>query len=102
MDPNPFANYKANAGSFLVGAVAGLKTAGNKIGYIGGADVPLLQAFEAGYVAGVQKVNPEAAVIVEYIALDASVFGVFRGVRPFEKPLEGESQTEQVYSCVRR
>ena len=41
-------NYKANEGSFLVGAVAGLKTESQKIGYIGGADVPLLQAFEAG------------------------------------------------------
>ena len=68
-------NYKANEGSFLVGAVAGLKTESNKIGYIGGADVPLLQAFEAGYVAGVENVNPEAEVIVEYIAHDASGFG---------------------------
>ena len=68
-------NYKANEGSFLVGAVAGLKTESNKIGYIGGADVPLLQEFEAGYVAGVHNVNPEAEVIVEYIAPDASGFG---------------------------
>ena len=68
-------NYKANEGSFLVGAVAGLKTESNKIGYIGGADVPLLQTFEAGYVAGVHKVNPEAQVIVEYIAPDARGFG---------------------------
>ena len=68
-------NYKANEGSFLVGAVAGLKTESNKIGYIGGADVPLLQAFEAGYVAGIEQVNPDAAVIVEYIAPDASGFG---------------------------
>ena len=68
-------NYKANEGSFLVGAVAGLKTESNKIGYIGGADVPLLQEFEAGYVAGVENVNPDAEVIVEYIAPDASGFG---------------------------
>lgn len=68
-------NYKANEGSFLVGAVAGLKTGSNQIGYIGGADVPLLQAFEAGYVAGIRTVNPEAKVLVEYIAPDASGFG---------------------------
>ena len=65
-----------NEGSFLVGAVAGLKTESQKIGYIGGADVPLLQAFEAGYVAGVEKVNPDAKVIVEYIAPDASRYGL--------------------------
>ena len=67
-------NYKANEGSFLVGAIAGLKTETGKIGYIGGADVPLLREFEAGYVAGIRTVNPEAEIIVEYISEDASGF----------------------------
>ncbi|MDE0681802.1 MAG: BMP family ABC transporter substrate-binding protein [Candidatus Poribacteria bacterium] len=68
-------NYKSNEGSFLVGAVAALKSESNKIGYIGGADVPLLQEFEAGYVAGIHAVNPEAEVTVEYISTDATGFG---------------------------
>ena len=68
-------NYKSNEGSFLVGAIAGLKTESGKIGYIGGADVPLLQEFEAGYVAGIQAVNPDAEVTVEYISKDATGFG---------------------------
>ena len=68
-------NYKSNEGSFLVGAIAGLKTESGKIGYIGGADVPLLQEFEAGYVAGIDAVNPEAEVTVEYISTDATGFG---------------------------
>ena len=67
-------NYKSNEGSFLVGAIAGLKSESNKIGYIGGADVPLLQEFEAGYVAGVHVVNPDAEVTVEYISEDATGF----------------------------
>ena len=67
-------NYKSNEGSFLVGAIAGLKSESNKIGYIGGADVPLLQEFEAGYVAGIRAVNPDAEVTVEYISKDASGF----------------------------
>ncbi len=69
-------NYKANEGSFLVGAIAALKSDSGKIGYIGGADVPLLQEFEAGYVAGVHAVNPDAVVIVEYISDDAIGFGM--------------------------
>ena len=69
-------NYKANEGSFLVGAIAALKSESGKIGYIGGADVPLLQEFEAGYVAGVHAVNPGAVVIVEYISGDAAGFGM--------------------------
>ena len=68
-------NYKSNEGSFLVGAIAGLKSESNKIGYIGGADVPLLHEFEAGYIAGVHAVNPEADVTVEYISEDATGFG---------------------------
>ena len=68
-------NYKANEGSFLVGAIAGLKTESGKIGYIGGADVPLLHEFEAGYVAGIHAVNPDAEITVAYISKDATGFG---------------------------
>ena len=68
-------NYKSNEGSFLVGAIAALKSESNQIGYIGGADVPLLQEFEAGYVAGIRAINPAAEVTVEYISKDATGFG---------------------------
>ena len=67
-------NYKANEGSFLVGAIAALKTESVKIGYIGGADVPLLHEFEAGYVAGIRAINPDAEISVEYISENASGF----------------------------
>ena len=67
-------NYKSNEGSFLVGAIAALKSESNKIGYIGGADVPLLQEFEAGYLAGIHTINPDAEVTVEYISKDATGF----------------------------
>ncbi len=67
-------NYKANEGSFLVGAIAGLKSKSGKVGYIGGVDVPLLREFEAGYVAGVHAVNPDAVVSIEHISLDTSGF----------------------------
>ncbi len=68
-------NYKSNEGSFLVGVIAALKSESNKIGYIGGADVPLLQEFEAGYIAGIYAINPDAEVTVEYISKDATGFG---------------------------
>ena len=68
-------NYKANEGSFLVGAIAALKTESGKIGYIGGVDVPLLREFEAGYVAGIQAINPDAEISVEYISESVTGFG---------------------------
>lgn len=67
-------NYKSNEGSFLVGAIAALKTETGKIGYIGGVDVPLLQEFEAGYIAGIQTINPETEIYVDYISEDVSGF----------------------------
>ncbi|MDM8528713.1 BMP family ABC transporter substrate-binding protein, partial [Anaerolineales bacterium HSG24] len=59
-------NFKEEEGSFLVGAVAGLMTKSNKVGFIGGLEVPLIKKFEAGFQAGVMTVNPDAEVLVTY------------------------------------
>ena len=59
-------NFKEEEGSFLVGAVAGLMTKSNKIGFIGGLEVPLIKKFEVGFRAGVMTVNPDAEVLVTY------------------------------------
>ncbi len=60
--------YRVSEGTFLLGAIAGLKTETGKVGYIGGADVPFIHEFEAGYVAGVKAVNPDAEIIKGYVA----------------------------------
>jgi basic membrane protein A len=54
--------FKEDEGSFLAGIVAGLITKTNKVGFIGGADVPLIRKFESGFVKGVKAVNPKIAV----------------------------------------
>lgn len=58
--------FKEEEGSYLVGVVAGLTTKTNKIGFIGGMTSPLIKKFEAGFVAGVKAVNPDANVQVAY------------------------------------
>ena len=60
--------HRVNEGTFLLGAIAGLKTETGKVGYLGGANVPLIHEFEAGYVAGVKAVNPDAEIIKGYVA----------------------------------
>ena len=60
--------HRVNEGTFLLGAIAGLKTETGKVGYLGGADVPFIHEFEAGYIAGVKAVNPDAEIIKGYVA----------------------------------
>jgi basic membrane protein A len=58
--------FAENEGSYLVGVVAGLMTKTNKIGFIGGIDIPVIKRFELGFVAGVAAVNPDAKVTINY------------------------------------
>lgn len=58
--------FKEHEGSFLVGVVAGLMTKTNKIGFVGGVELPLIEKFESGFIAGVKAVNPNATVTVQY------------------------------------
>jgi len=59
-------DFKEEEGSFLVGALAGLMTKSNKIGFIGGLEVPLIKKFEVGFKAGVMSTNPDAQVLTTY------------------------------------
>ena len=58
--------FKEHEGSFLVGVIAGLTTKSNVIGFVGGMDFPVINKFEAGFIAGVKSANPKAKVIVNY------------------------------------
>lgn len=58
--------FKEEEGSFLVGIVAGMKTTTNKIGFVGGVDVPIIRKFEKGFIQGVKQVNPQATVVSEF------------------------------------
>jgi basic membrane protein A len=57
--------FREEEGSFLVGALAGL-LAKEKVGFVGGMEIPLIKKFEAGYRAGVKTTNPKAQVLVSY------------------------------------
>lgn len=57
--------FKEEEGSFLVGALAGL-VAHEKVGFVGGMEMPLTRKFEVGFRAGVKATNPTATVMVQY------------------------------------
>src|SRR5262249_26242121 len=46
----------------------------NKIGCVGGMEIPLIRKFQAGYVAGAKAVNPKVQVIVKYAGTTGSAF----------------------------
>lgn len=50
--------FREEEGSFLVGYLAGLMTKSNKIGFIGGMEIPLIKKSEVGYFAGARTANP--------------------------------------------
>ncbi len=52
---------------FLVGTLAGLSTTANKIGIVGGMDIPLINKFAAGYMAGAANANPDCVTSVKYV-----------------------------------
>lgn len=76
--------FKEHEGSFLMGAVAGLTTKTNVVGFIGGVQFPLIQKFEAGFEQGVKYVNPDAQIVSVYIG----------GNNGFNDPAAAKSKTE--------
>lgn len=58
--------FREEEGSFLAGALAGAMTKTNKIGFVGGMEVPLIKKFEAGYKAGALTTNPKIQFTVGY------------------------------------
>jgi basic membrane protein A len=83
-------NFAANEGSFLVGAAAALKTKTKTVGFLGGVNGPLIQAFEAGFKAGVKEVDPKIKILTEYLSQDDPVKG-------FENPGDGKTVGAGMY-----
>ena len=77
--------FSEQEGSYLVGVVAGLTTKTNKIGFVGGIDIPVIKRFEAGFVAGVKAVNPDAKVQINYTGA-------------FDKPDLGKAAAATIYN----
>lgn len=77
--------FKENEGAYLVGVVAGMMTKSNKVGFVGGAEIPVITRFEAGFHAGVKEANPDAEVIVNYTGA-------------FDAPDQGKAAAATIYN----
>jgi basic membrane protein A and related proteins len=75
LPPNLVAlKFKEEEGSYQVGALAALLSKTNKVGFVGGMQIPLIKKFEAGYRAGVKAVRPGTPVLVKYAGTTGSAF----------------------------
>jgi basic membrane protein A len=54
--------FKEHEGSYLVGMLAALASPGQKVGFVGGMDIPLIRRFACGYVQGVKAIDPNMVV----------------------------------------
>lgn len=66
--------FREEEGSYLVGALAALKSTTGKIGFIGGMDSPLIRKFQAGYLAGAEAVRPDVKVISRFAGITGRAF----------------------------
>jgi basic membrane protein A and related proteins len=82
--------FAEEQGSFLVGAAAALKTETDHVGFIGGVEVPLIQKFEAGFVAGAQEVNPDIEIDITYLTQAPDFSG-------FNDPAKGKTAAQGMF-----
>ena len=83
--------FAEEQGSFLVGAAAALKTQTDTVGFIGGVENDLIKKFEAGFIAGVEAVNPDIEVLSQYITQPPDFNG-------FNDPARGKEIAASMYS----
>ncbi|MBD3347623.1 MAG: BMP family ABC transporter substrate-binding protein [Candidatus Eisenbacteria bacterium] len=66
--------FREEEGSFLVGVLAAMHTETDRIGFVGGMDIPLIHKFEAGYIAGARHVTPGISITVVYAGTTPQAF----------------------------
>jgi basic membrane protein A and related proteins len=84
--------FAENEGSFLVGAAAALKSQTGTVGFVGGVNVPLIQTFEAGFVAGAKAANPSIVVQSQYLTQPPDFTG-------FTDPAKGRTAGQGLYDA---
>ncbi len=58
--------FNEHEGSYLVGALAAMKSETGKVGFVGGMDIPLIRKFYCGYAQGAEAINPDIEIFENY------------------------------------
>ncbi|WP_433353198.1 BMP family lipoprotein [Microtetraspora malaysiensis] len=84
--------FAEEQGSFLVGAAAALKSKKGSVGFVGGVEVPLIQKFEAGFVAGAKAVKSDIKIQTKYLSQPPDFTG-------FNDPAKGKTAAQGMYDA---
>lgn len=66
--------FREEEGSFLVGALAALKSKTGTIGFVGGMESSLIRKFEKGYEQGAKYINPDIKIYKSYVGITGEGF----------------------------
>ena len=66
--------FRTQEGSFLVGALAAMKSETGTIGFIGGMDIPLIAVFGCGYEQGAKYINADIKVLSSFVGSTGAAF----------------------------
>ncbi|SMB92060.1 BMP family lipoprotein [Deinococcus hopiensis] len=66
--------FREQEGSFLAGYLAGKQSATGRLGFIGGVDIPVINRFRAGFVAGAKFACPSCKVTVAFVDTSSQGF----------------------------
>ncbi|MEO7261245.1 MAG: BMP family ABC transporter substrate-binding protein [Jatrophihabitantaceae bacterium] len=84
--------FAEEQGSFLVGAIAALKSQKHSVGFIGGVNVSLIQKFQAGFDAGAKAADPSVKLSDKYLTQPPDFGG-------FNDPTKGETAANGIYDA---
>ena len=66
--------FAEHEGSFLVGALAAMKSTTAKVGFVGGMDIPLIRKFSCGFEQGAKYQNKDVEVMANMIGSTGAAF----------------------------
>ena len=67
-------SFQEHEGSFLVGAIAAMKSKSNRVSFIGGMEIPLIKRFAMGFEAGAKYINPNIKVTETFVGITSAAW----------------------------
>ncbi|KAB8030898.1 BMP family lipoprotein [Fluviispira multicolorata] len=67
-------SFQEHEGSFLIGAIAAIKSKTAKIGFIGGMEIPLIKRFALGFESGAKYINPKIKITETYVGVSPAAW----------------------------